>query len=560
VLNTDLTFYRGRAGSNLVTGDARGYSLPCGHGGWFDQPFFRKCETEPVAAIDLFGSRFHLVKRLFDGRIAAVDNQVKPHADTALDPQSLEEPPTSDQYYLYSRIDGAQTVDELCRTSGLGRQATLDALKQLHHLGLIVVPGYDGDDAGASTTRETMSESTSGTADPTADAAADVSSDNNEGRSLNESTAPLDETPGASESASTASGTATPDRTDPEAREDDSNEASARAVPVSEASGDEHGSVEDPVEASGGEDAEDEAADDSTDQQHKSGSTTTAGGVDFSGLPVSPDDIDIEAELLEMDVDLDEAFRRELVALSRQVDDVNYYEFYGIEPDADVGEIKKSYFHLSKRYHPDKHFGGELGPFKEMLEEVFQHITRAYRILTDEQRRESYDADLGGDGSAGAAGAETSTPTASPDASSEAGDDQEGPSRASEKDKQQKQEAASRLLVNRARKYREQGAIDDAADEYRKAVSLNRRLETALEAAQMLVEQQQRLEDAAVFARAALKLDESSVEGYYLLGRSYEGRDRMDEATNAYRRAVGQGGYEDASERLERLESQGETS
>lgn len=440
---------------------------------------------------------------------SSLDNEATPHADTSLDPESLDEPPTSNQYYLYSRIDGDQTVDELCRTSGLGREATLKALKTLHSLGLIVIPGHEptsstkseptdspepdegtsterGDEGGRNEGRRDKHDGTAGGRTDTAGASA-----------LNESTAPL---------------------------------------------GDEES-----------EQATDEAGGEDQRKQSPSSTGSSAGGIDFSGLPVPPGEIDISSELLEMDVDLEVPFRRELVALSRQVDDINYYEFYGISPDADAAEIKKSYFSLSKRYHPDKHFGGELGPFKEMLEEVFQHITRAYRILTDEERRREYDTEVGVRDADGAGVGETSTAAESADAPSQTNDDRG-------RGGGEKQEAASRLLVNRARKYRDRGQLDDAADEYRKAVSLNRRLETALEAAQMLVDADLRLEDATVFARAALKLDDSSAQGYYLLGRSYEAREMGEQAVEAYRRAVELDDHREAERRLGRLESGGETS
>jgi len=435
---------------------------------------------------------------------SSLDNEAKPHADTSLDPESLDEPPTSNQYYLYSRIDGDQTVDELCRTSGLGREATLKALEALHSLGLIAIPGHE---PTSSTASEPTDSPEPGDERPT------------ERREEDE----------RDESDGTADG-----RTD---------EATASALNESTA----------PLEDRGADEETDEGAENKQRNQSRSSAGSSAGGIDFSGLPVPPGEIEVSSELLEMDVDLEVPFRRELVALSRQLDDINYYEFYGIAPDADAGEIKKSYFSLSKRYHPDKQFGGELGPFKEMLEEVFQHITRAYRILTDEERRREYDAEVGVRDADGAGVGETSTAAESADAPSQTEDDRG-------KGDGQKQEAASRLLVNRARKYRDRGQLDDAADEYRKAVSLNRRLETALEAAQMLVDADLRLEDATVFARAALKLDESSAQGYFLLGRSYEAREMVEQAVEAYRRAVQLDDHQEAERRLGRLESRGETS
>ncbi|MFB6350345.1 MAG: DnaJ domain-containing protein, partial [Bradymonadaceae bacterium] len=117
-------------------------------------------------------------------------------------------------------------------------------------------------------------------------------------------------------------------------------------------------------------------------------------GIDLSHLPVPPADFAYDDEMLEMDVPLSEELKRELLVLDEQVDELTHYQFFDIDRDADRGEIKKSYFKLSKRYHPDKHFRKEIGPYKNKLENVFQKITRAYRVLSDPDQREEYDREL----------------------------------------------------------------------------------------------------------------------------------------------------------------------
>lgn len=57
------------------------------------------------------------------------------------------------------------------------------------------------------------------------------------------------------------------------------------------------------------------------------------------------------------------------------------YKVLGIERNADARDIKKAYFDLAKRHHPDK--GGE--------EEEFKRIQKAYDTLSDPQKRDFYD-------------------------------------------------------------------------------------------------------------------------------------------------------------------------
>lgn len=78
----------------------------------------------------------------------------------------------------------------------------------------------------------------------------------------------------------------------------------------------------------------------------------------------------------------------------------DYYEVLGIQKGASLSEIKKSYFQLAKKYHPDQN--------KENPSAVqkFQEATEAYEVLSNEEKRELYNrfGHAGVDGSAGSAG------------------------------------------------------------------------------------------------------------------------------------------------------------
>lgn len=59
----------------------------------------------------------------------------------------------------------------------------------------------------------------------------------------------------------------------------------------------------------------------------------------------------------------------------------DYYKILGVPPDASDDEIRKAYYRLAHKYHPDK--GGDAEKFKE--------INEAYRVLSDKEKRAQYD-------------------------------------------------------------------------------------------------------------------------------------------------------------------------
>jgi curved DNA-binding protein CbpA len=64
----------------------------------------------------------------------------------------------------------------------------------------------------------------------------------------------------------------------------------------------------------------------------------------------------------------------------------SYYDFLGLHPSASAIEIRRAYWELSKRYHPDT---TEL-PLS-MATPKFQQLNEAYATLSNPARRSAYD-------------------------------------------------------------------------------------------------------------------------------------------------------------------------
>ena len=64
----------------------------------------------------------------------------------------------------------------------------------------------------------------------------------------------------------------------------------------------------------------------------------------------------------------------------------DYYKILGVNNDADHKDIKKAYYQLAKKYHPDTNKGDK------QAQKKFQEVSEAYECLSDESKRKQYDA------------------------------------------------------------------------------------------------------------------------------------------------------------------------
>ena len=69
----------------------------------------------------------------------------------------------------------------------------------------------------------------------------------------------------------------------------------------------------------------------------------------------------------------------------RKVKDLKLYDALEVAPDATAGEIKKSYYKMARKYHPDKN------PGNAQASERFQEVGAAFQVLSNDKARRDYD-------------------------------------------------------------------------------------------------------------------------------------------------------------------------
>lgn len=69
----------------------------------------------------------------------------------------------------------------------------------------------------------------------------------------------------------------------------------------------------------------------------------------------------------------------------------DYYDILGLTRQASSADIKAAYYHLAKKYHPDRHHQRDSSDLRPKLERLFALITQAYDALSQPAERAAYD-------------------------------------------------------------------------------------------------------------------------------------------------------------------------
>ena len=88
--------------------------------------------------------------------------------------------------------------------------------------------------------------------------------------------------------------------------------------------------------------------------------------------------------------------RNELKTISDLMTTLNYYQILKVSPLATDEEIQDAFHKEALIFHPDQYFSSDDKELLGMAKSVYAKVVESYRILSDRQKRISYDNKLKG--------------------------------------------------------------------------------------------------------------------------------------------------------------------
>lgn len=264
-------------------------------------------------------------------------------------------------------------------------------------------------------------------------------------------------------------------------------------------------------------------------------------GAQTAAATAEEDKVDIpmpEAETLERDGDKaaapaapqgptpeEQAIRDDIMARHASLATATLYDLLGLNQNASAAEIKKAYYKMAKKYHPDRHHSPHLYDVHGQLEELFVKTTKAYQKLSDPLARRRYDASLRTEAPRGEAVARESSGTPLGDAAMP-----EGPTH---------QEKMADMQFREGRRHFMEMHYFDAIQCLREAVRLApHKGQYHKLLAQTLIKNPHWRKEAEEHFHEALKTSQFDAECFVGLGEIYEGEGMESRAMKMYQQAL----------------------
>lgn len=102
----------------------------------------------------------------------------------------------------------------------------------------------------------------------------------------------------------------------------------------------------------------------------------------------------MEFDLVEFGESENAKLEQELKDLQARLKKENFFEALQLKESCSEAELRKAYFALIKKFHPDRMPSGSEETLRDLCESVFAAINEAFSVLNDREKREEYLAEL----------------------------------------------------------------------------------------------------------------------------------------------------------------------
>jgi curved DNA-binding protein CbpA len=91
----------------------------------------------------------------------------------------------------------------------------------------------------------------------------------------------------------------------------------------------------------------------------------------------------------------DPQFDAYVLKIYKVLDQLDYYRLLGVDRSAKIHEIKKAFFSIAGKFHPDRNRNAD-ETVSLAIYNIFKRLNEAYRVLCDHERRMLYNEGLDG--------------------------------------------------------------------------------------------------------------------------------------------------------------------
>ncbi len=89
----------------------------------------------------------------------------------------------------------------------------------------------------------------------------------------------------------------------------------------------------------------------------------------------------------------DTQFDAYVLEIHKVLDQLDYYRLLGVTADDDRPAIKKMFYKIAAKFHPDRNRDAS-ETVRDALYDIYKRLNEAYRVLGDAEQREMYDRAL----------------------------------------------------------------------------------------------------------------------------------------------------------------------